>query len=104
MPACPEEDNFRGLIDELRRVDCRFGLVLSKCSLSAGDYKENYKIKKGGSDPLSLFGPQAGRKEGVAPALFASPRPACDLSDLMLVLYCLDGSEETTGGKPKGKP
>jgi hypothetical protein len=26
-------------------------------------------MKKGGSDPLSLFGPQAGRKEGVAPAL-----------------------------------
>jgi hypothetical protein len=29
-------------------------------------------MKKGGSDPLSLFGPQAGRKEGVAPALLPS--------------------------------
>ena len=26
-------------------------------------------MQKGGSDPESLFGPQAGRKEGVAPAL-----------------------------------
>jgi hypothetical protein len=35
----------------------------------AGKYVEHYTIKKGGSDPEILFGPQAGRKEGVAPAL-----------------------------------
>ena len=50
----------------------------------------DYKIKKGGSDPLSLFGPQAGRKEGVAPAPLPYS-PAYDLSDLMLVLHCLVG-------------
>ncbi len=47
-------------------------------------------MQKGGSDPLSLFGPQAGRKEGVAPALLPYS-PAYDLSDLVLVLHCMIG-------------
>jgi len=38
-------------------------------SPNAGEYKEQYTVRKGGSDPVLLFGPQAGRKEGVAPAL-----------------------------------
>jgi len=59
--------------------------------LEAGNYEEHYKIKKGGSDPLSLFGPQAGRKEGVAPALLPYS-PAYDLSDLVFVLRCLVGN------------
>jgi hypothetical protein len=66
----------------------RIGLSLLEAVLNnAGDYKEHYKIKKGGSDPLSLFGPQAGRKEGVAPALFPYS-PAYDLRVLRLVLHC----------------
>lgn len=35
----------------------------------AGEYKEHYRIIKGGSDPVLLFGPQAERKGGLAPAL-----------------------------------
>ena len=45
-------------------------------------------IKKGGSDPLSLFGPQAGRKEGVAPALLPYS-PACLFRAPKLVKFCL---------------
>lgn len=67
MPAC-QKNIFRGL--------------------SAGDYKVHCKTKKGGSDPLSLFGPQAGRKEGVAPALFAYSS-ACLFRAPKLVKFCL---------------
>ena len=67
-------------------VDYRFGRAVSSAHRSAGDYK----IKKGGSDPLSLFGPQAGRKEGVAPALLPYS-PAYDFWRPRLVLHCLVG-------------
>jgi hypothetical protein len=60
-------------------------------------------MQKGGSDPLSLFGPQAGRKEGVAPALLTCS-PAYDPWGLKLELHCLIGALENEGRKTVRKP
>ena len=52
---------------------------------------------------MLLFGPQAERKEGVAPALLpclhAYPDCAFDF-----VLYCLMEGYQVGDGNPKGKP
>jgi hypothetical protein len=77
MPLCPENNCWGSMICA---VDYRFGRAVSSA----------LQNKKGGSDPLSLFGPQAGRKEGVAPALLPY-LAAYGLRGLRLVLYCLIG-------------
>jgi hypothetical protein len=84
MPANSEE--YFSAVSQ--RIDCSAGCAFWwQCPSNAGDYKEHYRIKKGGSDPLSLFGPQAGRKEGVAPALLPYS-PACLFRAPKLVKFC----------------
>jgi hypothetical protein len=78
-------------------VDYRFGLVLSSLT-----ERRRLQIKKGGSDSLSLFGPQAGRKEGVAPALLTHST-AYDLCDLGLILHCLVEGYDVTAWKTERK-
>jgi hypothetical protein len=60
-------------------------------------------MQKGGSDPVSLFGPQAGRKEGVAPALLTY-LPALRLCDVVDVFACAVKGYRIEDRKPTRKP
>ena len=60
-------------------------------------------MQKGGSDPVSLFGPQAGRKEGVAPALLTY-LPAYRFYCPDFVSVCEVKGYGIEGGKPTRKP
>ena len=71
--------------------------------LGRGQVVEQYRIKKGGSDPVMLFGPQAGRKYGVAPALLTY-LPASQFCGSDFVSVCAVESYKIEGGKPRGKP
>jgi hypothetical protein len=64
---------------------------------------EHYTIKKGGSDPVMIFGPQAGRKQGVAPALSAY-LPAYQFCDPGLVWPCAVKGYKIHDRKPTRKP
>ena len=71
MPACPEQ-YFSG-IGELLRLNVGLYL-LAAVLIQRGGVQRAFTERKGGSDPVLLFGPQAGRKEGVAPALLPYSR------------------------------
>ena len=65
--------------------------------------KKHYAVRKGGSDPVLLFGPQAERKEGVAPALLTH-LPAYRFCSLGFVSICTVAGYKIEGGKPTRKP
>ena len=72
-------------------------------SCYAGKYIEHYTRQKGGSDPMILFGPQAGRKGGVAPALLMY-LPAYQFCGPDFVSVCTVEGYRIEGVKPTRKP